>query len=207
MLFRSNSNLVITANSNDAQLSSPLIIQLTGGKTGIFPYTVTTSENLNSCNRCLLNYLADTNTTGSVKYRIMVVEGDYTNYDFTDYDSTKGGKYKVDYKVTGKNKFNVADMLQTYFAEVGVIPTIENEKIILNGTATSIYDFRPIASGWNEKAMKYVSNLPVGTNLTISNNLNLENYWSLKRNGTITYIKDSLTIQKDRKSTRLNSSH
>ena len=33
-----------------------------------------------------------------------LVEGDYTNYDFTDYDSTKGGKYKVDYKVTGKNK-------------------------------------------------------------------------------------------------------
>lgn len=35
-----------------------------------------------------------------------LVEGDYTNYDFTDYDSTKGGKYKVDYKVTGKNLFD-----------------------------------------------------------------------------------------------------
>lgn len=34
-----------------------------------------------------------------------LVEGDYTNYDFTDYDPTKGGKYKVNYKVTGKNKF------------------------------------------------------------------------------------------------------
>ena len=33
-----------------------------------------------------------------------LVEGDYTNYDFTDYDLTKAGKYKVDYKVTGKNK-------------------------------------------------------------------------------------------------------
>lgn len=39
---------------------------------------------------------------------IYLVEGDYTNYDFTDYDSTKAGKYKVDYKVTGKNKWNGA---------------------------------------------------------------------------------------------------
>lgn len=33
----------------------------------------------------------------------MLVEGDWSNQE---YDSTKGGKYKVDYKVTGKNKFN-----------------------------------------------------------------------------------------------------
>ena len=39
--------------------------------------------------------------------KCFLVEGDYTNYDFTDYDSTKGGKYKVDYKVTGKNKLNI----------------------------------------------------------------------------------------------------
>ena len=38
---------------------------------------------------------------------VYLVEGDYTNYDFTDYDSTKAGKYKVDYKVTGKNKLNL----------------------------------------------------------------------------------------------------
>ena len=38
--------------------------------------------------------------------KCFLVEGDYTNYDFTDYDSTKAGKYKIDYKVTGKNKFN-----------------------------------------------------------------------------------------------------
>ena len=33
----------------------------------------------------------------------MLVEGDWSNQD---YDSAKGGKYKVDYKVTGKNKFD-----------------------------------------------------------------------------------------------------
>lgn len=40
---------------------------------------------------------------------VYLVEGDYTNYDFTNYDSSKGGKYKVDYKVTGKNLFDIND--------------------------------------------------------------------------------------------------
>ena len=98
-----NSRLVITINKSDTQLSSAETIQINAGKTGIFTYVVTTSSDLSSCVRCLVNFLDKTNTTGSVKYRIMVVEGNYTKYDFTNYDSSKGGKYKVDYKVTGKN--------------------------------------------------------------------------------------------------------
>lgn len=101
-----NSNLIITANVNDSQLSTTQKFQINTGKTGIFTQVVTTSNDLSGCTKCLVNYLDSTNTTGSVKYRIMVVEGDYTNYDFTNYDSTKAGKYKVDYKVTGKNKFD-----------------------------------------------------------------------------------------------------
>ena len=102
-----NSMLFITNNSNDVQLpSTQKALQINAGKTGIFTYKITTRDDLSNCARCLVNYLDSFNTTGSVKYRIMVVEGDYTNYDFTDYDSSKGGKYKVDYKVTGKNKWN-----------------------------------------------------------------------------------------------------
>ena len=103
-----NSRLVITSNASDkkAQLCSPQSFQIEAGKTGIFTRVVTSRDDLDGYVRCLINYLDIVNTTGSIKYRIMVVEGDYTNYDFTDYDSTKAGKYKVDYKVTGKNKFN-----------------------------------------------------------------------------------------------------
>lgn len=39
-----------------------------------------------------------------ISKKVYIIEGDYTNYDFTNYDSSKGGKYKVDYKITGKNK-------------------------------------------------------------------------------------------------------
>lgn len=118
-----NSKLVITApvKEKDVQLFTTQTFQIDAGKTGIFTQMATTSNDLSGCVRCLINYLQNTNTTGSVKYRIMVVEGDYTNYDFTDYDSTKGGKYKVDYKVTGKNKC-----------------PIENKTITIKGNTTEI---------------------------------------------------------------------
>ena len=101
-----DSKLVITApvKEKDVQLFTTQTFQIDAGETGIFTQMATTSNDLSGCVRCLVNYLDITNTTGSIKYRIMVVEGNYTNYDFTNYDSTKGGKYKVDYKVTGKNK-------------------------------------------------------------------------------------------------------
>lgn len=101
-----DSRLIITGNDKTAQLFTAQMFQVDAGKTGIFTQAFTTSNDLSSCTRCLVNYLDKTNTTGSIKYRIMVVEEDYTNYDFTNYDSTKGGKYKVDYKVTSKNLFN-----------------------------------------------------------------------------------------------------
>lgn len=113
----------------------------------------------------------------------------------TDEKDAHSGKYKVDYKVTGKNLFNVADMSLDSKGNVGITPTIKDGKIILNGTSTSTYDFRPIASVWNDKLIKYVNNLPAGTTLTMSNNLNLPNYWSVKRNGTIVYTTNSVTIQ------------
>ena len=121
-----NSRLVITSNASDkkAQLCSPQSFQVEAGKTGIFTRVVTSRDDLDGYVRCLINYLDITNTTGSIKYRIMVVEGDYTNYDFTDYDKTKAGKYKVDYKVTGKNKIkNFTDMISNATNNVNITDT------------------------------------------------------------------------------------
>ena len=72
------------------------------GKTGIFKLRIGYTQLDSKGTRFVL--FAENSTSGSFKATAYVVEGDYTNYDFTDYDSTKGGKYKVDYKVTGKNK-------------------------------------------------------------------------------------------------------
>ena len=57
---------------------------------------------------CLRPYIHTNNEHigKTVYFNVFLFEGDYTNYDFTDYDSANGGKYKVEYKVTGKNKFD-----------------------------------------------------------------------------------------------------
>ena len=47
-----------------------------------------------------------TTIEGLIISDIYLFEGDYTSYDFSDYDPTKAGKYRVDYVVTGKNKFD-----------------------------------------------------------------------------------------------------
>ena len=126
-----NADLVVINSSPNAQLcSTQQSVSINAGKTGIFTFTVTTSNDLSNCTRVLVNYLNSVNTTGSIKYRIMVVEGDYTNYNFTDYDSSKGGKYKVDYKVTGKNKFDINN-------EFATTTTNGKKYITVNGNTTT----------------------------------------------------------------------
>jgi hypothetical protein len=168
----------------------------------------TTDDNLD----CLSIGIHQGDTGGKLVIdNLMLLEGDYTNKPIPDYftglqssfedklitdeNDANNGKYKVDYKVTGKNLFDIVDITVDGMGGVGIIPTIKDEKIILNGTATSTYDFRPIASVWNDKLVGYINNLPVGTNLTMSNNLNLKNYWSVKRNGTVVYTTNLLTIE------------
>ena len=136
-----DSMLYITSNSDTAQLPSAQVFRVDSGKTGIFTKIVTTSNNLSGCTRCLVNFLDNTNTTGSIKYRIMIVEGDYTNYDFTNYDSSKAGKYKVNYKVTGKNKLKYPYTYTT--TTTGGITYTDNGdgSITVNGTATATSNF------------------------------------------------------------------
>ena len=128
-----NSMLFITNGSDDAQLPVVSLFQVNAGRTGIFTRVVTTNDDLSGCIRCLVNYLDETNTTGSIKYRIMVVEGDYTKYDFINYDSTKVGKYKVDYKVTGKNK--------VAYTELGDINVSTGENLSSTLTMRTSYIF------------------------------------------------------------------
>ena len=59
-------------------------------------------ENTGEINK--LRLYRDSSGEGYVVNKAYIVEGDYTNYDFSDYDPTNAGKYKVDYVVTGKNK-------------------------------------------------------------------------------------------------------
>lgn len=102
---------------------------------------------------------------------LYIVEGDYTNYDFTDYDSTKGGKYKVDYKVTGKNKVvysgnNPKNGINTGYNS-GLEATVESDySASIKGTNTRETDIYFIGM-WNNPQIRVK-----GGTYTISANCN-----------------------------------
>ena len=73
-----------------------------------------------------------------------IVEGDYTNYDFTDYDSTKGSKYRVDYKVTGKNKCPRCTTTSTFCNGITFTYDATTQTFSYSGTATNISTFLSI---------------------------------------------------------------
>ena len=76
---------------------------------------------------------------------------------------------------------------------VGLTFSLENGKTIVNGTTTGLFDYRPIYDDARSQ-YKFVNNLPIGTSLTLSNNLGLTNYWAYRKNGEMSYIRDSITI-------------
>lgn len=174
-----DSKLVITApvKEKDVQLFTTQTFQINAGETGIFTQMVTTSNDLSGCVRCLVNYLQNTNTTGIIKYRIIIVEGDYTNYDFTDYDSTKGGKYKVDYKVTGKNLFNFNKLNNILYNQpnLNVVWDRINQQYTISGstskqyvTVGEYYDTDTFKHGKTYTVKNYVSNNDIIIQFVIS---------------------------------------
>ena len=158
-----DSRLVITTNTKDAQLPSAQPILVNAGKTGIFTQLVTTGNDLSGCVRCLVNYLDIANTTGSVKYRIMVVEGDYTNYDFTNYDPTKAGKYKVDYKVTGKNKLSIKETLFLNSGEISLL-SWDSNSISATTSSTGSWQYARVPLENLQPNTDYILNYDVSVN-------------------------------------------
>ena len=102
--------------------------------------------------------------------------------------------YKVEILSCGKNLYK--PNLQTKSAN-GLTFSLHGNTLIVNGTSTDIVDFRPIngTESITLELYNYVSKLPVGTTLKLSNNLGLRNFFSLKRNGAQTYPANTLIIQ------------
>ena len=93
----------------DLNTSSNLSV---GDSTSYNPFSgygsLTTLKNGDFTNPCFRVF---NNTSEQITLEdLIITEGDYTNYDFTDYDPTKLGKYRVDYEVTGKNKFDLSNL-------------------------------------------------------------------------------------------------
>lgn len=79
--------------------------------------------------------------SGLVINKLYVVEGDYP-----DYDPTKAGKYRVDYKVTGKNKFDMSKVIEGKYQNCD---TNNNNYEISFNSNYSISDFISIKGNTN----------------------------------------------------------
>nr|DAD86444.1 MAG TPA: BppU domain protein [Siphoviridae sp. ctsBB38]DAF99121.1 MAG TPA: BppU domain protein [Siphoviridae sp. ctOxh11] len=147
-----------------------------------------------------LKLFRDNNAQGYIIDNAFIVEGDYTNYDFTNYDSSKGGKYKVDYKVTGKNKFDKSKTLDGYeINNIGAgtiaantkwfvtdfIPVIPNTTYAISGKANG-----NVVPCYDENK-QFINGLSSGgiSQITIPNNVKY-----VKLNGLLTQ-KDTFQIE------------
>lgn len=126
-------------------------------------------------------YIPSGNTTTTKITKPIIVEGDYTKYDFTDYDSTKGGKYKVDYKVTGKNKYDDTKFVNN--------STIDNSGTLVNSEGWIISDYFSISPNTNY-TLSYTSDVTSYYQFKVvwyDNKLNFINMDYVKENGTYSH--------------------
>ena len=79
----------------------------------------------------------------------------------------------------------------------GLTINVVNDKIIINGTSNTVWDFRPINISWTPKFFKFINSLPIGTSIRLNNNLGFNNYWAVTRNGKVNYLGNTITIQQE----------
>ena len=175
-------------------------IQLPQGFTGIFQQSFTT-RNDGKLGSSWSTDLWQENTEGEISLsNLIILEGDYTNYDFSDYDSANGGKYKVEYKVIGKNKVpyvengdiystNGKNENSTAVLRTGWIPIKANVNYYFSETT------KPSDSEWNcvflyDKDKKYIS-----YNYNRNQSLPYDGYIRIKRHNPKQESIDSWQVQ------------
>ena len=149
-------------------------------------------------------------TTGELIIKdFVVLEGDWSDREIPTFkglqssfeENKEEDKYKIEILSNNKNLYNVKDVnIGSWMNSGGATVSKVNDNIVLNGTISDYFDFRTVQNSWNPNITKLINKLPVGTTLTMSNNLTSEkntiNYWSVIRDGAIKYFTNTLTVQK-----------
>ena len=135
----------------------------------------------------------------NVVSEVQVIEGDVTNIEYPFFEGMSDVK-SPKMVVTGKNLINLKD---NHFSadSQGLSFTLNGDKLTVNGTASVYVDWRAFIltqnNGYNIPLYEKVNNLPVGTTLTLSNNLGLNSYFSVIRDGQRNYPLSTITIQEN----------
>ena len=136
-----------------------------------------------------INKLSIWAVKGICKIRIQLEKGSSE----TPYEPYYDG-HKIEILSNGKNLYKPNLHIKS---ANGLTFSLHGNTLIVNGTCTKIVDFRPIniTESIALELYNYVNKLPAGTTLSLSNNLGLKNYFSLKRNGVQTYPANTFIIQ------------
>lgn len=103
--------------------------------------------------------------------------------------------YKISGKSCGKNLFDV-NLCPTP-PNNGLNFNKDNGELFVTGNSTAIYDIYLVNNNdITLKLKKYINSLPIGTILTLSNNLGLPNYFGYKdESGKISYVANKYTTK------------
>lgn len=105
----------------------------------------------------------DNHAEGYIIDNVYIIEGDYSNYNFTNYDSTKAGKYKVDYKVTGKNKLSIKEVPFLNSGEISLL-SWDSNSISATTSSTNSWQYIRVPLENLQPNTDYILNYDVSVN-------------------------------------------
>jgi|GEM_PF-4360245 len=122
----------------------------------------------------------------------MIIKGDLSHsLDYFEGIKSFGQQEdKISILSSGKNLFN------PYNQKAYGLDFIENNGgLIINGTSTSLFDYRIFHKQFNDDIYNFINSLPVGTKISLSNGAGLKNYFDVTNNGNHTYTRDTVIIK------------
>lgn len=155
--------------------------------------TVSDFSNLSS-NKGGINFQGSKFVEGTLKWKAIVLEGDWTDKEVPPYFTGLCDVKVPILKNTGKNLCRYRNDFQSF----GLTFTATKNGVIVNGVATRYVDYYVATpnESINYDTIHLLNSLPIGTTLVLSNNLGKNSYISYRiGNGDISYSR-IVTVQK-----------
>ena len=172
--------------SNDSETQQYTVHSMANGNVQVYQY-------VRGFNTLLFNQPADRyrmyteEESANSSFRILILEGDWTH--LTEEDFNHLGKYKVEYKVTGKNKFDINLWNDAVFSD-GTPLNITNNTITINAENDDIYSITG-ANGYEIVPTSHRKHLiKVKPNTTYTLSMQCSNNTVVRRNYIFEYDKN-----------------
>lgn len=144
-------------------------------------------------NGLYLKFFSSDTATPNIKLQIMILEYQegMEEWDIPYFEGMASCKMPI-LKSVGKNLLSLRD--GATINGNGLTFTVVNGRVFVNGTATGIVDL--YTNYVSDGLLNFFNTRPLGTSLTLSNDLGKTNYWGVKRGGSTsdTWLIDSITI-------------